>query len=157
MNRNLFQPADAAPPLSERFERGDLMSVNCPSREVFRHITSRWGALVLIALEGRTRRFSELRRAIGGVSERMLAQTLQWLEADGLISRKAFDVVPPHVEYSLTPFGREATQHLRVLADWIETNLSQIARGWSEGAARAKARRGSRPVSGATPGSASTA
>ena len=143
MRRDLFQPADAAPPVSERFQRGDLMSVNCPSREVFGHITSRWGALVLIALEGRTRRFSELRRAIGGVSERMLSQTLQWLEADGFISRKAFDVVPPHVEYSLTPFGREATQHLRVLADWIETNLPQIAQGWSAHATRSN-RRGTR-------------
>jgi DNA-binding HxlR family transcriptional regulator len=133
------------------------MSVNCPSREVLRHITSRWGALVLIALEGRTRRFSELRRAIGGVSERMLAQTLQWLEADGLVSRVAFDVVPPRVEYSLTPFGREATEHVRVLADWIETSLPRIARSWSERAARANARSGSRPVSDPTPGSASTA
>ena len=108
------------------------MSADCPSREVLRHITSRWGVLVLIALEGRTRRFSELRRSIGGVSERMLAQTLQWLERDGLVDRVAFDVVPPHVEYSLTPFGREAAQHVRVLADWIETNLPQIARAWSE-------------------------
>ena len=121
----------AGPTLSERFERGDLMSVNCPSREVLKHMTSRWGVLVLIALEGRTRRFSELRRAIGGVSERMLAQTLQWLEADGLVSRKAFDVVPPHVEYSLTPFGQEAARHVQALADWIESNMPRFARAWS--------------------------
>ncbi len=108
------------------------MSADCPSREVLKHMTSRWGALVLIALEGRTRRFSELRRSINGVSERMLAQTLQWLERDGLISRVAFEVVPPHVEYSLTPLGREASEHVRVLADWIETNLPRIARAWSE-------------------------
>ena len=83
MNVSMTHIARPPPTLrrcSERFERGDLMSAACPSREVLKHITSRWGVLVLIALEGRTRRFSELRRTIGGVSERMLAQTLQWLE-----------------------------------------------------------------------------
>jgi DNA-binding HxlR family transcriptional regulator len=116
--------------LSERVERGDLLAAACPSREVLKHLTSRWGVLVLIALRGRTRRFSELRRAIGGVSERMLAQTLQWLEHDGMVERTAFDVVPPHVEYSLTPLGQEAAQKVRALADWIETSLPQIARTW---------------------------
>jgi DNA-binding HxlR family transcriptional regulator len=83
-----------------------------------------------MALEGRTRRFSEIRRAIGGVSERMLAQTLQWLERDGLVERRAFQVVPPHVEYSLTSLGREAAEKVRSLADWIETSLPQIVQGW---------------------------
>jgi DNA-binding HxlR family transcriptional regulator len=92
--------------LSEKFRRGDLMAAECPSREVLKHLTSRWGVLVMIALEdGETRRFSQLKRAIGGVSERMLAQTLQWLEADGLVLRIAHDVVPPHVDYRLTPLG----------------------------------------------------
>jgi DNA-binding HxlR family transcriptional regulator len=130
MKPPLSPPVGPAPTLSERFERGDLMNVNCPSREVLKHMTSRWGVLVLIALEGRTRRFSELRRAIGGVSERMLAQTLQWLERDGLVSRRAFDVVPPHVEYSLTPFGHEAARHVQALADWIESNLPRFASAW---------------------------
>lgn len=91
--------------LSEKMARGDLLAPGCPSREVLRHVTSSWGVLVLISLEGRTRRFSELRRAIGGVSERMLAQTLQQLEGDGFVRRVAYKVVPPHVEYSLTPLG----------------------------------------------------
>jgi DNA-binding HxlR family transcriptional regulator len=119
--------------LSERLERGDLMSAACPSRVVLRHITSRWGVLVLIALEGRTRRFSELRRTIAGVSERMLAQTLQWLEQDGLVARRAYEVVPPHVEYSLTPLGQEAAERVRGLADWIESSLPRIARTWVAG------------------------
>jgi DNA-binding HxlR family transcriptional regulator len=119
-------------PLAEQLERGDLMAAACPSREVLKHVTSRWGVLVLIALEGRTRRFSELRRAIGGVSERMLAQTLQWLEGDGLVDRVARDVVPPHVEYSLTPLGREAAEKVRALADWIEASLPRITRTWGE-------------------------
>jgi DNA-binding HxlR family transcriptional regulator len=121
-----------ATPLSERLRRGDLMAAACPSREVLKHVTSRWGVLVLLALQGGTHRFSELRRAIGGVSERMLAQTLQWLEGDGLVDRVAYEVVPPHVEYSLTPLGQEAAEKVRSLADWIETNLPRIADTWDQ-------------------------
>ena len=115
--------------LSEKLRRGDLMSPDCPSREVLRHVTSRWGVLVLLALEGGTHRFSQLKRAIGGVSERMLAQTLQWLEADDLVLRTAYEVVPPHVEYCLTPLGTEAAERVRHLADWIETNMPRIGAG----------------------------
>jgi len=68
--------------------RGELLIAACPSREVLKHVTSRWGVQVLLVLETRVHRFSELRRAIGGVSERMLAQTLQWLEADGLVDQR---------------------------------------------------------------------
>ena len=113
--------------LSEKVMRGDLMSAACPSREVLQHVTSRWGVLVLLALETGTHRFSQLRRKIGGVSERMLAQTLQWLESDGLVLRTAHDVVPPHVDYCLTPLGVEAASRVRLLADWIETSLPEIA------------------------------
>jgi DNA-binding HxlR family transcriptional regulator len=119
-------------PLSVIMQRGDLMLAACPSREVLKHVTSRWGVLVLIALEGRTLRFSQIRRKIGGVSERMLAQTLQWLEKDGIVMRVAFDVVPPHVEYSLTPLGVEAAEKVRLLADWIEISMPRIAEGWSK-------------------------
>lgn len=115
-------------PLSDQLRRGDLMAVACPSRDVLKHVTSRWGVLVLLALEARTCRFGELRRAIGGVSERMLAQTLQWLEGDGMVERVAFGAVPPRVEYSLTPLGRDAAEKVRVLADWIETSMPRIAR-----------------------------
>jgi len=113
-------------PLSKRLRRGNLLSEACPSRDVLKHVTSRWGVLVLMVLEAGTHRFSELRRAIGGVSERMLAQTLQWLEGDGLVQRIDFQVVPPHVEYRLTPLGRQAARRVRGLADWIEVNLPKI-------------------------------
>lgn len=103
------------------------MAQACPSRDVLKHMTSRWGVLILIALETETHRFSALRRKIGGVSERMLAQTLQWLEQDGLVLRKSFDVVPPHVEYSLTPLGLEAAEKVRALADWIEESMPRFA------------------------------
>lgn len=117
------------PSLSQKLERGDLMAV-CPSREVLKHVTSRWGILVLISLQSGTQRFSELRRRIGGVSERMLSQTLQWLEGDGLVVRKAYQIVPPHVEYTLTPLGHQAAEKVRDLADWIEISFPQIARHW---------------------------
>ncbi|CAM5185761.1 DNA-binding HxlR family transcriptional regulator OS=Castellaniella defragrans OX=75697 GN=HNR28_001992 PE=4 SV=1 [Castellaniella defragrans] len=112
--------------LSEQLLRGNLLAASCPSRDVLRHVTSRWGVLVLMVLETGTHRFSALRRAIGGVSERMLAQTLQWLEDDGLVERTAYNEVPPRVEYSLTPLGREASVHVRTLADWIEVSLPRI-------------------------------
>ena len=121
---------DAPVPLSEQLRRGDVLAANCPSRDVLKHLTSRWGVLVLIVLERRMHRFSELRRTIGGVSERMLAQTLQQLETDGMVSRVAYQVVPPHVEYSLTPLGREAAEKVRALADWIEVSLPRIAQHW---------------------------
>lgn len=112
--------------LAEALRRGELMSRDCPSREVLTHVTSRWGVLLLVALMGGVHRFSELRRKVGGVSEKMLAQTLRWLEDDGLVLRKSHATVPPHVEYSLTPLGREVGQRVEALADWIEFNLPNI-------------------------------
>lgn len=121
-------PAASAETLSERLMRGNVFAELCPSREVLQHVTSRWGVLVLVALLGGTHRFSDLRRKIGGVSEKMLAQTLQWLERDGFVLRVAYPVVPPHVEYSLTPLGQEVAQRVQALADWIEGNLATILR-----------------------------
>jgi DNA-binding HxlR family transcriptional regulator len=112
--------------ISEQMRRGELFCVQCPSRQILQHVTSRWGVLVLVALMEGTHRFSELRRKIGGVSEKMLAQTLQCLEDDGFVKRVSLPVLPPHVEYSLTPLGEEIGGKVEALADWIETNLSVI-------------------------------
>jgi len=112
--------------LTEKLRRGDVFAEKCPSREILNHLTSRWGVLALMALLDGTRRFSELRRKVAGVSEKMLAQTLKQLEKDGFVLRTAYDVVPPHVEYSLTPLGRAAAAHVAALADWIERNLPEI-------------------------------
>lgn len=98
----------------------------CPQRLVLEHVTSRWGVLVLMALEERSYRFSELRREIGGVSEKMLAQTLQTLERDGVVHRDAKPVIPPRVDYSLTGLGREAAAQVRALADWTERRLPEV-------------------------------
>lgn len=112
--------------MSEKFIRGELLNVNCPSREVLKRVTSRWSVLIFLALRNNRLRFSELRRAVGGVSERMLAQTLRHMEEDGFVERIAYNVVPPHVEYCLTPLGRELEGKVVGLADWLELNVDRI-------------------------------
>ena len=112
--------------LSEQMHDGNLFAGQCPSRDVLKHVTSRWGVLILVALRGGTHRFSELRRKMGGVSEKMLAQSLQALEQDGFINRLSRPVVPPHVEYSLTPLGEQVSEKVAALADWIELNLPAV-------------------------------
>lgn len=116
----------AARHLAERMERGDVFEPRCPSRTILKHITSSWGLLALIALKAGTLRFSELRRKVSGVSERMLSQTLQQLERDGLVLRRSYPVVPPHVDYTLTELGREAADHVETLTNWIEDNLPSL-------------------------------
>ncbi|MCZ0980825.1 helix-turn-helix domain-containing protein [Streptomyces diastatochromogenes] len=98
----------------------------CPSRLVLEHVTSRWGVLVLAALLERSYRFSELRREIGGVSEKMLAQTLQTLERDGFVHRDAKPVIPPRVDYSLTPLGEGAARQVWELARWTEQQVGAV-------------------------------
>lgn len=112
--------------ISDLMRRGELFSEKCPSREVLKHVTSRWGVLLLVALLGGTLRFSDLRRTVNGISEKMLAQTLQWLEGDGFVERISYPVVPPHVEYRLTPLGEEIGLKVEALADWIEVKLPEI-------------------------------
>lgn len=110
----------------QKFDKGYVLAKNCPSRTILNHLTSRWGTLVMIVLLRGTKRFSEIRREIEGVSERMLTETLKQLEADGMILRKSFDTVPPHVEYSLTEYGIQAAEKLYALVDWLENNLNGI-------------------------------
>lgn len=112
--------------LSEQLREGNVFAEQCPSRDVLKHVTSRWGVLILIALRDGTHRFSDLRRKIGGVSEKMLAQTLQWLEMDGFVNRVSYPVVPPHVEYSLTPAGHDVSEKVAALADWIELHMPEV-------------------------------
>lgn len=115
--------------LMDFWQRGNVMAADCPSRPILQHLTSRWGTLVIVALSTRPHRFAELRRAVGGVSERMLSQTLKDLEADGFILRTAHQVVPPHVDYELTALGRQAAGHVVALVGWIEGALPEILAG----------------------------
>ncbi len=82
--------------------------------------------LILILLMERKRRFSELARMIGGVSEKMLAQSLRSLEEDGFVQRTVYPTKPPSVEYCLTPLGMELAPHVRALTAWVETNLATV-------------------------------
>ncbi|WP_202235436.1 winged helix-turn-helix transcriptional regulator [Actinacidiphila reveromycinica] len=100
----------------------------CPERAVLEHVTSTWGVLVLVELAGAgTLRPSELRRRIGGVSEKMLAQTLRTLERDGFVRRLAHPVIPPHVDYDLTPLGHQVAGKVRALAEWTAGNMAAVA------------------------------
>jgi DNA-binding HxlR family transcriptional regulator len=104
----------------------DAFDPNCPARTVLDNVTSRWAVLVLWALLDSTLRFSDLRRRVGGVSEKMLAQTLQRLERDGFVLRVAHPVIPPHVDYSLTPLGEPAARQVAGLASWVEGEVPAV-------------------------------
>ena len=112
--------------MEKSVERGNVLASACPSRQILQHLTSRWGVLVLVSLHSGTKRFSELRRAIDGVSERMLTKTLQELEEDGMLIRKSYNTVPPQVDYTLTEFGLQASNKMFELVDWLEMNLGNI-------------------------------
>lgn len=103
-----------------------LLTDGCPTRVVLDHVTSKWGVLVLLALSDGTHRWGELRRAVDGISEKMLAQTLRILEADGLVLRDARPTIPPHVEYSLTESGRELVERMLPLVEWIARNAGRM-------------------------------
>jgi DNA-binding HxlR family transcriptional regulator len=124
-----MQTAEAAQKLLQGWERGNVLAPDCPSRPILQHLTNRWGTLVMVALATGPHRFAELRRTVGGVSERMLSQTLKELEADGFVLRTAHQVVPPHVDYELTPLGHEAAAHVVALVGWVEEALPEILAG----------------------------
>lgn len=113
-------------PLREIYPDG-VFPEACPSRALLDHVMSKWGCLVLLALsEGEALRWSELRRRAQGVSEKMLSQTLRTLVSDGLVERHARPVVPPHVEYSLTPAGEQLAEHLVPLMRWIVGHVGDV-------------------------------
>jgi DNA-binding HxlR family transcriptional regulator len=104
----------------------DVFAKNCTSRETMEHVTGRWGTLAMVALLDGTTRFNALRRRVDGISEKMLSQTLQALERDGLVLREARPTIPPHVEYSLTPVGREVADKLLELVDLLESRMPSV-------------------------------
>ena len=105
---------------------GGLYPAKCATRTVLDHVTSKWGVLVLLALEQESLRWGELRRSIEGISEKMLASTLRTLEADGFVNREAQATIPPRVDYELTERGRQVTRRLLPLMDWIADNADEI-------------------------------
>lgn len=105
---------------------GYVLSNQCPSREVLEHLTSKWSVLILRCLANGLQRFSELKKRIEGVSEKMLTQTLKMLEKDGFILRTVYPEVPPRVEYQLTEMGQQAALQLSQFINWIEENIDEI-------------------------------
>ena len=95
--------------------------------DVLARIGDKWSVLVVTLLGQGPRRFNELRRAIGGISQRMLTLTLRGLERDGLVTRTVFPTVPPRVDYALTPLGRDLLEPVSALGAWAIRNQAKIA------------------------------
>jgi len=105
---------------------GNVYSQDCPTRQILDRIGDKWTALIIGLLDERTMRFSELKRSIGGISQKMLTQTLRNLERDGLVTRTVYAEVPPRVEYALTPLGATLTAPLTVIRKWAESNIAEV-------------------------------
>lgn len=106
---------------------GNLYLLGCPCRDVLDLIGSKWSVLVIGRLEEGPHRFGELRRAVPGVTQKMLTQTLRRLEEDGMVHRKVLaEMRPPRVEYSLTELGQTITEPLRAIRDWTEQHLPEV-------------------------------
>jgi DNA-binding HxlR family transcriptional regulator len=104
----------------------DVFARNCASRTTLEHVTGRWGILALAALRDGSLRFNALRRRVDGVSEKMLAQTLQALERDGFVHREARATIPPRVDYSLTPLGTATATRLFDLIEFVEARMPEV-------------------------------
>ncbi|AWI31550.1 transcriptional regulator [Streptomyces sp. ICN441] len=104
----------------------------CEVRHILDRVADKWSLLVIALLERRSLRFSELRRQIDGVSQRMLTVTLRQLERDGLVKRTVHPVVPPRVDYELTPLGGTLHSTIRSLVIWTEEHQSEIAAARAE-------------------------
>ncbi len=107
-------------------ERGDTLNPLCPARLVLDRIGDKWAMLIINSLAGGAQRFNALRRRIGGISQKMLSQTLKNLERDGLITRTVIATVPVTVEYAVTPLGKELAGIVGRLTSWAEDNLTPI-------------------------------
>ncbi|MEN0133730.1 MAG: helix-turn-helix domain-containing protein [Rhodococcus sp. (in: high G+C Gram-positive bacteria)] len=122
----MSKPAHPAQDSDDRTLEADVFARNCASRETLQTVTGRWGVLALAALTEGNYRFSALRRRVDGVSERMLSQTLQALERDGLVVREVLEAIPPKVEYSLTPLGAEVGSRLIELIELVESRVPDV-------------------------------
>lgn len=100
---------------------------NCGAvREILERVGDRWTVLVVMVLRDQPRRFNEIRRRVGGISQQMLTRTLKALERDGMIERTVLATQPPQVEYALTALGRSLSEPVLLLGRWARTHLSTI-------------------------------
>jgi len=109
-------------------KKGDISSATCPSRGVLDLIADKWTVLIIHTLDEKTMRHNELARALGDISQKVLTQGLRKLERSGVIIRTIYPVVPPRVEYSLSPLGRSLIGVLGTLSTWAETHFPEVVR-----------------------------
>jgi DNA-binding HxlR family transcriptional regulator len=113
--------------METRIHLPDAYAADCPTRQTLDRIGDKWTTLIMLLLEDRPKRFSELQRSIGGISHKMLTQTLRSLERDGLISRTMYPEIPPRVEYRLTPLGETLCAPIRAILRWSEEHVDQVS------------------------------
>jgi len=116
---NPFDPTNAC-------YRADLLNSECPSRELLDLIGDRWSLLVMLVVGQGIRRNGVMKRLIGGISQKMLTQTLRRLEENGLVRRIDFQTVPPHVEYEMTPLGASLAQAVQPLHQWVDEHFPKV-------------------------------
>jgi DNA-binding HxlR family transcriptional regulator len=106
----------------------NVYSQDCPTRTVLDIVADKWTSLLIVALVPGTKRFQQLKREIGGITQKMLTQTLRSLERNGLVERRAYATVPPRVEYTLTRLGHTLSETLEALQDWSVAHVEEIQR-----------------------------
>ena len=107
--------------------RGNVYASDCPTRQLLDRVGDKWSVLVLLLLGEEDIRFNSLKRRISGVSQKMLSQTLRSLERDGLITREVQVSAPVTVTYGITALGRDLLAALRMMIDWAETHMPDVA------------------------------
>lgn len=115
----------------------NVLDPRCPSRQVLDFISDKWTGLIIRELSGGTKRHSQLQRAVGGISQKMLTQTLRTLERNGVVERTVYPVVPPMVEYALTPLGVTLVEVLTPVLTWAERHLPDVERARAQQAGAA--------------------
>ena len=127
MHKNAPQAQQVTPEIPPRELRlPDVFAADCPTRQMLDRIGDKWTVLVVQVLDQGPMRFNSLKRRIGGVSQKMLAQTLRHLERDGLVSRHVFATTPVTVEYALTPLGKTLVGALTPLIAWSEGRIGEV-------------------------------
>ena len=106
----------------------NVYSQDCPTRTVLDIVADKWTSLLIVALVPGTKRFQQLKREIGGITQKMLTQTLRSLERNGLVERRAYATVPPRVEYTLTRLGHTLSETLEALQEWSVAHVGEILR-----------------------------